>query len=465
MIVGRLPLQEEAESRLFEKVLIANRGEIALRILRACKTLGIKTVAVYSEADRNSLPVRFADEAYCIGPPPSPKSYLNIPNIISAALLSGADAIHPGYGYLSERADFAEICLSHGLVFIGPPPRAIELMGDKAEARRRVREAGVPVLPGSDGPVTDEEALRVAAEVGYPVMVKAAGGGGGRGMRAVANPQELRQALVAARAEAQAAFGRGDVYIEKLLEGARHVEIQVLGDEAGHIIHLGERECSLQRRHQKIVEEAPSPAVGEALRAAMGEAAVRAARAVGYVSAGTVEFLLDARGQFYFLEMNTRIQVEHPVTELVTGVDLVRAQIRIAAGERLALRQSDVRLEGHAIECRINGEDPDTFLPSPGTITHLVLPGGPGIRVDTAIFPGCVVPPYYDSLLAKLIAWGADREEAAARMLWALEELQVEGVRTNVDFLRYLLRQPEFAAGDLSTDLVVRLMDRRHARR
>ena len=449
---------------MFEKVLIANRGEIALRILRACRALGIKTVAVYSEADRESLPVRLADEAYCIGPPPSAKSYLNIPNIISAALLSGADAVHPGYGYLSERADFAEICESHGLVFIGPPPRAIELMGDKAEARRRVREAGVPVLPGSDGPVTDEEALRVAADIGYPVMVKAAAGGGGRGMRMVRSPEELRRALAASRAEAEAAFGRGDVYIEKLLEGARHVEIQVLADQAGHTIHLGERECSLQRRHQKIVEESPSPAVDDDLRRRMGEAAVRAARAVGYVNAGTVEFLLDGSGQFYFLEMNTRIQVEHPVTELVTGVDLVKAQIRIAAGERLALRQQDVRLEGHAIECRINGEDPDTFLPSPGTITGLILPGGPGIRIDTAIFPGCTVPPHYDSLLAKLIAWGADRDEAIARMTWALEELQIEGIRTNVEFLRYLLRQPEFAAGELSTDLVPRILARRGAR-
>ena len=442
-------------------MLIANRGEIALRVLRACRALGIKTVAVYSEADRESLPVRLADEAYCIGPAPSARSYLNIPNIISAALLSGADAVHPGYGYLSERADFAEICESHGLVFIGPPASAIELMGDKAEARRRVRQAGVPVLPGSEGPVGDEEALRVADDIGYPVMIKAAAGGGGRGMRVARSPEELRRLLPAARAEAQAAFGRGDVYLEKLLEGARHVEIQVLADRAGHTIHLGERECSLQRRHQKIVEESPSPAVDEELRRRMGEAAVRAARAVGYVNAGTVEFLLDPSGRFYFLEMNTRIQVEHPVTEMVTGVDLVKAQIRIAAGERLALRQQDVRLEGHAIECRVNCEDPDTFLPSPGTIQRLILPGGPGIRLDTAIYAGYTVPAHYDSLLAKLIAWGADREEAIARLWVALEELEVEGVRTNVPFLRYLVRQPEFLEGRLATDLVARLLARR----
>ena len=448
---------------MFSKVLIANRGEIALRVLRACRELGARTVAVYSEADRDSLPVRLADESYCIGPPPSARSYLNIPNIISAALLSGVDAIHPGYGYLAERADFAEICESHGITFIGPPSSAIELMGDKAQARRRVREADVPVLPGSEGPVGDLEAVSVADAIGYPVMIKAAAGGGGRGMRVARTPEELRRLLGAARAEAEAAFGNGEVYIERLLEGARHVEIQVLADQSGHVIHLGERDCSVQRRHQKVVEEAPSPAVTPELRRRMGEAAIRAARSVGYVNAGTVEFLLAPDGQFYFLEMNTRIQVEHPVTEMVTGVDLVKAQIRIAAGERLALRQQDVRLDGHAIECRVNSEDPETFTPTPGTVTRLHLPGGPGIRVDTAIFSGYTVPPYYDSLLAKVIAWGQDRDEALVRLSGALQELEIAGVTTNVEFLRRVLRQPEFVRGEHTTDFVERLMARRSA--
>ncbi|MEW6045493.1 MAG: acetyl-CoA carboxylase biotin carboxylase subunit [Bacillota bacterium] len=443
---------------MFEKVLIANRGEIALRVLRACRELGIRTVAVYSEADKESLPVRLADEAYCIGPAPSAKSYLNIPNIISAALLSGVDAIHPGYGYLSERADFAEICESHGLVFIGPPSAAIELMGDKVKARRRVQEAGVPVLPGSSEPVGDHEALEVAESIGYPVMVKAAAGGGGRGMRVARSPEELRRVLSAARAEAQASFGDGSVYVERLLEGARHVEIQVLADQSGHMVHLGERECSIQRRHQKVIEEAPSPVVDEGLRRQMGEAAIRAARAVGYVNAGTVEFLLDSDRRFYFLEMNTRIQVEHGVTEMVTGVDLVKAQLRIAAGEELSLSQEDIRLDGHAVECRVNGEDPESFVPSPGTITSVHLPGGPGIRVDTAIFPGYVVPPYYDSLLAKLMAWGQNREEALARMASALREFQVEGIRTNLGFLRRIVDSGEFRRGEISTDFVQRFL-------
>ncbi|WP_324717598.1 acetyl-CoA carboxylase biotin carboxylase subunit [Carboxydochorda subterranea] len=444
---------------MFQKVLIANRGEIALRILRACRELGVRTVAVYSEADRDSLPVRLADESYCVGPAPSSRSYLNIPNIISAALLSGADAIHPGYGYLAERADFAEICESHGLVFIGPPASAIESMGDKLRARQRVREAGVPVLPGSDGPVSDEQdAVRVAEAVGYPVMVKAAAGGGGRGMRVARTPEELRRVLQAARAEAESAFGDGTLYLEQLLPDARHIEVQVLADQYGHMVHLGERECSIQRRHQKIVEEAPSPMVDEALRRRMGEAALRVARAVTYVNAGTVEFLVDPEGHFYFLEMNTRVQVEHGVTEMVTGVDLVKAQIRIAAGEELTLAQEDIRLDGHAIECRVNCEDPETFTPSPGTITGLWLPGGPGVRVDTAIYAGYTVPPYYDSLLAKLMAWGQQREEAVARMASALAELRIEGVRTNVEFLRRVVSSPEFGEGRLSTDFVERVM-------
>lgn len=450
---------------MFEKVLIANRGEIALRVIRACRELGIRTVAVFSEADKDSLPVRLADEAYCIGPAPSARSYLNIPNIISAALLSGVDAIHPGYGYLSERADFAEICESHGIVFVGPPSSAIELMGDKVKARRRVAEAGVPVLPGSNEPVDERQALEIADAIGYPVMVKAAAGGGGRGMRVARTPEELRRVLAAARAEAEAAFGDGSIYIERLLEGARHVEIQILADQAGHMVHLGERECSIQRRHQKIVEEAPSPAVDEALRREMGQAAIRAARSVGYVNAGTVEFLLDRDGRFYFLEMNTRIQVEHGVTEMVTGVDLVKAQIRIAAGEELSLSQEDVRLDGHAIECRINCEDPQNFVPSPGTITAVHFPGGPGIRIDTAIFPGYTVPPHYDPLLAKLMAWGQDREEAVARMARALEEFRVEGIRTNLDFLRRIVATREFRRGELSTDFVQRMLAHQEARR
>ncbi|WP_324667704.1 acetyl-CoA carboxylase biotin carboxylase subunit [Geochorda subterranea] len=449
---------------MFEKVLIANRGEIALRVIRACRELGIRTVAVYSEADKESLPVRLADEAYCIGPPTSARSYLNIPNIVSAALLAGVDAIHPGYGYLSERADFAEICESHGIVFIGPPSSAIEMMGDKVKARKRVAEAGVPVLPGSNEPVDEHQALAIADEIGYPVMVKAAAGGGGRGMRVARTPEELRRVLAAARAEAEAAFGDGAVYVERLLEGARHVEIQVLGDRVGHMVHLGERECSIQRRHQKIIEEAPSPAVDEPLRRAMGEAAIRAARSVGYVNAGTVEFLLDPQGRFYFLEMNTRIQVEHGVTEMVTGVDLVKAQLRIAAGEELSLSQEDVRLDGHAIECRVNCEDSQSFMPSPGTISGIHFPGGPGIRIDTAILAGYTVPPYYDSLLAKLMAWGQDREEAVARMARALDEFRIDGIRTNLDFLRRIVATREFRRGELSTDFVQRMLQRQEMR-
>ncbi|HEY8424695.1 MAG TPA: acetyl-CoA carboxylase biotin carboxylase subunit [Limnochordales bacterium] len=449
---------------MFEKVLIANRGEIALRVIRACRELGIRTVAVFSEADKDSLPVQLADEAYCIGPATSARSYLNIPNIVSAALLAGVDAIHPGYGYLSERADFAEICESHGIVFIGPPSSAIEMMGNKLKARKRVAEAGVPVLPGSQEPVDEQQALEIADEIGYPVMVKAAAGGGGRGMRVAHNPEELRRVLAAARAEAEAAFGDGSVYVERLLEGARHVEIQVLADRAGHMVHLGERECSIQRRHQKIIEEAPSPAVDESLRRAMGEAAIRAARSVGYVNAGTVEFLLDQQGRFYFLEMNTRIQVEHGVTEMVTGVDLVKAQIRIAAGEELSLSQEDVRLDGHAIECRINCEDSQSFMPSPGTITGIHFPGGPGIRIDTAIFAGYTVPPYYDSLLAKLMAWGQDREEAVARMARALEEFRIDGVRTNLDLLRRIVATREFRRGELSTDFIQRMFQGQEVR-
>lgn len=441
-------------------MLVANRGEIALRVIRALRELGIKSVAIYSEADRDALHVWAADEAFCVGPGPSARSYLHIPNIISSAVLAGVDAIHPGYGYLAERADFAEICETHGIKFIGPPPAAIEKMGDKVQARRAAADAGVPVIPGSLDPVEDDdEAVALAAEIGYPVMIKAAAGGGGKGMRVARDQEELLRVLEPARAEAQAAFGSGALYIEKLIEAPRHVEIQVLADERGNIIHLGERECSVQRRHQKVVEEAPSPAVSSRLRKAMGEAAVRVAEAVGYTNAGTVEFLLDAKGNFYFLEMNTRIQVEHPVTECVTGIDLVKAQIAVAAGEPLPYSQQKVRIHGHAIECRINAEDPARgFLPSPGKIHYYHAPGGFGIRVDSGVGAGSTVPPYYDSLLAKLIVHGTDREEAIAKALSALAEFRIEGVATNIGFLRELLAHPQFQAGELSTDFIEKHM-------
>lgn len=443
---------------MFEKILIANRGEIAVRIIRACRELGIGTVAVYSEADRESLHVLLADEAYCVGPAPSAQSYLNIPNIMSTALLAGVDAIHPGYGYLSEQAHFAEICASHGIKFIGPSPESIARMGDKAAAKQTVRAAGVPVIPGSDGPVSDErEALAIAEEIGFPVLIKAAAGGGGMGMRVVYDRQQFASAFQIARSEAQAAFGNPNVYIEKAIERARHVEIQVLADEYGNIIHLGERECSIQRRHQKLVEESPSPAVTPELRQAMGEAAIRAAQAVGYANAGTVEFLLDPDGNFYFLEMNTRIQVEHPVTEMVTGVDLVKQQILIAAGEKLPWKQEDIEWRGHAIEFRINAEDPDrNFMPAPGRITLIHAPGGPGVRFDSGVYSGMMIPPYYDSMFAKLIVHGRDREEAIARARAALHDLVVEGVHTNIEFHLRVLDDEAFRRGQLSTDFIER---------
>jgi acetyl-CoA carboxylase, biotin carboxylase subunit len=431
------------------KVLIANRGEIALRVIRACRELGFVAVAVYSTADEGALHVRRADESVCIGPPHARESYLNVPSLIEAARKTGADAIHPGYGFLAENASFAAACEEAGIAFVGPSTDAIERMGDKAAARRLAVESDVPTVPGTPGTATLEEALEAAAAIGYPVMVKAAAGGGGRGIRVARDSDELRTLVVDAAREAEAAFGDESLYLEKLLVGARHVEVQVLGDGHGNLVHLFERECSMQRRRQKILEEAPTPALDPAGRGAIAEAALRLARAVGYTSAGTLEFLVDGDGAFYFMEMNTRIQVEHPVTEMVTGVDLVKEQLRIAAGERLGVEQSEVILNGCAIEFRINAEDPERdFMPSPGEITALELPGGPGVRVDTAVFPSYTIPPFYDSLIAKLIVWGRDREEAMARGRRALEEFRIEGIKSTIPFHLELLADERFRAGD-----------------
>jgi acetyl-CoA carboxylase, biotin carboxylase subunit len=446
---------------MFRKVLVANRGEIALRVIRACREMGIRTVAVYSEADRESLHVHFADEDICIGPPQARDSYLNIPRLIAAAEILGAEAIHPGYGFLAENAEFAEICERSDLVFIGPSAEHIRLMGDKAVARKTMDSVGVPTVPGSDGAIEDvAEAVAVAREIGFPVIIKAAAGGGGKGMRVAANEEEFKGQFQMAQNEARAAFGDGSVYLEKFLVRPRHVEIQVIGDRHGNVIHLGERECSIQRRHQKLIEEAPSVAMTPELRERMGEAAVRGAKAIGYHSVGTVEFLLDEDDSFYFMEMNTRIQVEHPVTEVVTGVDLVKEQIRVAAGAALSLPlDRPVELRGHAIECRINAEDPArNFAPSPGLISTFYAPGGPGIRVDSHVYGGYKVPPFYDSLIGKIIAHGNTREEALARMAIALESMVVEGVHTTVPFLLELIREPRFIAGDIDTKFVDRWM-------
>ena len=446
---------------MIRKVLIANRGEIALRVMWACKELGLKTVAVYSEADANGLHVRFADEAVCIGPPRNIESYLNIPAIISAAEITGADAIHPGYGFLSESAYLAEICEACNIKFIGPGPQAIRLMGDKSRAKKAMIKAGVPVVPGSNGNVEDEEkAVKVAKDIGFPVILKASAGGGGRGMRIVRQAADVAQSYRAAQAEAQAAFGVPDVYIEKYVEGPRHVEIQVMADSKGNVVHLGERECSIQRRHQKLVEEAPSVVVNEKLRRRMGRTAVEAAAAVQYTSAGTVEFLLDKDGNFYFMEMNTRIQVEHGVTELVTGRDLVKEQILVAAEQPLSFRQADITLTGHSIECRINAEDPRTFAPSPGLIQHFWAPGGPGIRVDTFAHEGCEVPPYYDSMVAKLMTFGKDRTEAIARMRRALDTMVIEGIKTTIPLQRKIMDDADFIAGKLDTAFMERFLKR-----
>jgi len=445
---------------MFNKVLIANRGEIAVRIIRACRELGIRTAAVYSEADRDALHVRLADEAFCIGPAPSRDSYLNIPNIMSTAELLDVDAIHPGYGFLAENPHFAEICHDVHLTFIGPPSSAIEKMGDKSAARQMMRRAGIPVIPGSAGPVRDEAtALTTARETRYPLIIKAAAGGGGRGMRVVHTPEDLRRSLSAAQQEAEAAFGNNEVYIEKYLEQPRHVEVQILADGRGAIVVLGERDCSVQRRHQKLLEESPSVGIHPRLRRALFQAAVRAAELVGYRSAGTVEFLVDSGERFYFMEMNTRIQVEHPVTEMVTGVDLIKEQFRIAAGERLTLPR-EVESRGHAIECRINAEDPARdFLPAPGPITAFIPPGGPGIRVDTHAFAGYVIPPHYDSLIAKLIAWGRDRDEAIARMQRALSEFEISGIRTTIPFHLEVLDNAFFRRGEVYVNFVKRRID------
>ena len=443
---------------MFKKVLIANRGEIALRVIRACRELGIATVAVYSEADRESLHVRFADDEVCIGPPPSRLSYLRIPAIIAAAEITGADAIHPGYGFLAENAEFAETCLASNIAFIGPTAEQIRLMGDKASARKLAQELGIPVVPGSPGPVEDvDDALSIARELGFPVIIKAAGGGGGKGMRVAQDPDTFGHAFGLARNEALAAFGNAQVYVERYLARPRHVEIQVMGDQHGKVMHMGERDCSIQRRHQKLIEEAPSPGLTRELRKRMGEAAVRAARHIGYIGAGTVEFLLDADGSFYFMEMNTRIQVEHPVTEMVTSCDLVKEQIRVAAGEPLSFKLYGDTLRGHAIECRVNAEDPArNFQPCPGTITAYHPPGGPGVRVDTHIYAGYTVPPYYDSLIAKVIVQGNSRAEALARMSQALDSFIVEGVTTTIPFLRQVIHHPDFVAGTVDTKFLER---------
>lgn len=441
---------------MFKKILIANRGEIALRIIRTCREMGIPTVAVYSEADADSLHVRFADEEVCIGPPPSSQSYLNTARIISAAEVTDADAIHPGYGFLAENAHVAEVCEQCKITFIGPSPDTIRLMGEKAQAKRTMLHAGVPVIPGSNGVVSGmDEAIKIARKIKYPVMIKAAAGGGGRGMRLAYSDSDLSKNFATAQTEAEKAFGNPALYIEKYVANPKHVEFQIVGDKHGNIIHLGERDCSVQRRHQKLIEETPCTVIDDKLRREMGHAAIKVAKAVGYVGAGTVEFLLDENRHFYFMEMNTRIQVEHPVTEAATGVDIIREQIRVAAGEEVELKQREIKLRGHAIECRINAEDPDRdFLPCPGKIVTFHTPGGPGVRIDSHVYSEYVIPPFYDSMIAKLIVWAQTRKQAIERMARALDEFVIEGVRTTIPFHQEALRSPDFLSGKFGTDFI-----------
>ncbi|HTY13669.1 MAG TPA: acetyl-CoA carboxylase biotin carboxylase subunit [Candidatus Omnitrophota bacterium] len=441
---------------MFKKILIANRGEIAVRVIRAAHELGIRTVAIYSDADKDSLHVKLSDESYCIGPAVPSQSYLNIPTIISVAEISGAEAIHPGYGFLAENSKFTEICAEHRIKFIGPTKHAIEKMGDKSTAKETVKKAGVPVVPGSDGNVKDEkEAVHIAAKIGYPVIIKATAGGGGKGMRLARTEKELPELFKTARTEAQAAFGNAEVYIEKYIEEPRHIEVQILADEHGNVIHLGERDCSIQRRHQKLVEESLSPVVDQRLRNKLGESAVRAAKSVNYHNAGTIEFIFDKNGHFYFMEMNTRVQVEHPVTEMVTSMDIIKEQLKIAAGEPLSVRQKDIQFRGHAIECRINAENPDrNFMPSPGEITIYHPPGGPGVRIDSHAYQGYHVQPHYDSLVAKIICWGNDRAEAIDRMKRALNEFVIDGIHTTIPFHLRVLDNAAFRAGDISTNFI-----------
>ena len=445
----------------FSKILIANRGEIALRIIRSCEEMGIATVAVHSTVDRSALHVQLADETVCIGEASSSKSYLNIPNIIAAALTRGATAIHPGYGFLAENARFAEICADHNLTFIGPTAAAMLAMGDKATAKATMQRVKVPSVPGSEGLLSSqEEAAKLAAEIGYPVIIKATAGGGGRGMRVVREPEELRKMFLSAQGEAEASFGNPGVYLEKFVENPRHIEFQILADSHGNVVHLGERDCSIQRRHQKLLEEAPSAALNPELRRLMGEAAVRAAQSINYVGAGTVEFLVDQSGEFYFMEMNTRIQVEHPVTEMVTGVDLIAEQIRVAQGDPLSFSQSDIKLRGHAIECRINAEDPDyNFRPNPGRISGYLAPGGLGVRMDSHVYTDYEIPPYYDSLIGKLIVWGPDRSTAIRRMQRALRECAITGLPTTIGFHQRVMEHPDFVKGEVYTDFVSSMMD------
>jgi acetyl-CoA carboxylase biotin carboxylase subunit len=447
---------------LFSKILIANRGEIALRIIRACKELGVKTVAVYSTHDEDALHTIFADEAVCIGPPASTESYLDPVRIISAAEITGADAVHPGYGFLAENANFADMCTSCNLMFIGPPANVIRKMGDKSQAKISMVKAGVPVVPGSNGVIkSDHKAREIARGIGFPMIIKAVAGGGGKGMRIVRDESGLENSFMMASAEAESAFGNPDLYFERYIESPRHIEIQLLADKHGNVIHLGERECSIQRRHQKLIEESPSPIVDEGMREKMGKIAVKGAKSIGYESAGTIEFLVDSNGDFYFMEMNTRIQVEHPVTEMVYNIDLIKEQIRLAAGEKLGIKQSEIKPRGHSIECRINAEDPlNNFIPSPGQITYLHTPGGPGIRVDTHIYDSYVVPSFYDSLLAKLIVIARNRREAIRRLNRALDEFVIEGIKTTIPFHKFVINTPEFIEGNFNTHFIENIYDK-----